>query len=298
MLIGAGTKRAGITLLEVLVAIFIMGIGMLALLTLFPLGALSMARAVRDDRAATIAANAAALATAMDLRHDANVVTGFGRYAPTNPNAASNVVFVDPHQVLLGARPLGEFPANAGTTSHGIERVTATWATTMGLANQWFTLQDEIEFDTLGGAKGWQNATVNRPGTYSFGYLVRRPRQIDPELIDLTVVVYAMRNNEVFEAEPTFHANNMGAPGGTSLTFTWTPPNKPDIRKGAWVIDTTNDRTNQIVNGYIYRVENVTESAGNTLTLDLDRPLKANVTTIAVLTKAIAVVERGTTWLP
>ena len=52
------TRRRGVTLLEVLTAIFIMGVGLLAILTLFPLGALSMARAVRDDRAATIGANA------------------------------------------------------------------------------------------------------------------------------------------------------------------------------------------------------------------------------------------------
>jgi prepilin-type N-terminal cleavage/methylation domain-containing protein len=54
-------RRRGITLVEVLVAIFIMGIGLLALLTLFPLGALNMARAVQDDRAGAIAADAATL---------------------------------------------------------------------------------------------------------------------------------------------------------------------------------------------------------------------------------------------
>ena len=56
------TRRPGITLLEVLIAIFVMGIGMLALLTLFPLGALSMAQALRDDRLAHGGRNAAALA--------------------------------------------------------------------------------------------------------------------------------------------------------------------------------------------------------------------------------------------
>ena len=61
------SPRQGVTLLEVLITIFIMGIGMLALLVLFPLGAVNMARALRDDRAAgsavtaeNIAASAAA----------------------------------------------------------------------------------------------------------------------------------------------------------------------------------------------------------------------------------------------
>jgi hypothetical protein len=46
---------------EVLVAIFVTGVGLLALLTLFPLGALDMARAIKDDRAASVAVEAHAL---------------------------------------------------------------------------------------------------------------------------------------------------------------------------------------------------------------------------------------------
>ncbi|HEX4613851.1 MAG TPA: prepilin-type N-terminal cleavage/methylation domain-containing protein, partial [Urbifossiella sp.] len=43
-------RRPGLSLTEVLVALFIMGIGTIAILTLFPLGALNMAQALRDDR--------------------------------------------------------------------------------------------------------------------------------------------------------------------------------------------------------------------------------------------------------
>ena len=53
------SRRPGITLLEVLIAIFVMGIGLLALLVLFPLGALTMAQAIRDDRCAQAAQQAA-----------------------------------------------------------------------------------------------------------------------------------------------------------------------------------------------------------------------------------------------
>jgi Tfp pilus assembly protein PilV len=51
--------QSGITLVEVLVAILITGVGLLAPLTLFPLGALNMAQAINDDRADAIAAQAA-----------------------------------------------------------------------------------------------------------------------------------------------------------------------------------------------------------------------------------------------
>src|SRR5262245_12543666 len=55
-------RRNATTLVEVLVAIFIMGVGLLAILALFPLGALQMAQALKDDRAAQAAGNATALA--------------------------------------------------------------------------------------------------------------------------------------------------------------------------------------------------------------------------------------------
>lgn len=54
-------RRPGVTLLEVLVAIFVMAIGLLALLTLFPIGAIQMAQAVKDDRTAGEATHADAL---------------------------------------------------------------------------------------------------------------------------------------------------------------------------------------------------------------------------------------------
>jgi type II secretory pathway pseudopilin PulG len=52
------TRRPGMSLTEVLVALFILTIGVIGILTMFPLGAAQMARAVRDDRSALAAANA------------------------------------------------------------------------------------------------------------------------------------------------------------------------------------------------------------------------------------------------
>jgi len=61
---GNRRRQTGITLLEILVAIFIVGVGLLALLTLFPVGALEMAQAIKDDRTAAVAEKAAALSEA------------------------------------------------------------------------------------------------------------------------------------------------------------------------------------------------------------------------------------------
>jgi prepilin-type N-terminal cleavage/methylation domain-containing protein len=64
------TRRQGVTLMEVLVAIMITGIGLLALLTLFPLGALEMVQSVKDDRCGHVKHNAASIINMLDTRLD------------------------------------------------------------------------------------------------------------------------------------------------------------------------------------------------------------------------------------
>ena len=60
----ARDSQAGVTLTEVLVAIFLMGVGLLALLALFRLGALQMAQAIKDDRTGAVAEEAVAFGEA------------------------------------------------------------------------------------------------------------------------------------------------------------------------------------------------------------------------------------------
>ena len=51
-------SEAGVTFVELLAALMAAGIGLLAILAIFPLGALEMARAIKDDRTAAVAAQA------------------------------------------------------------------------------------------------------------------------------------------------------------------------------------------------------------------------------------------------
>src|SRR5687768_12289862 len=109
-------KRPGATLIEVLVAIFVMALGMMALLTLFPLGALRMAQAIQDDRCAICAHNAGSIATMKDLRNDPMVIQTGNPAAPDmftmdldgdgagpDPNGTSNPLMVDPAGARMAA---------------------------------------------------------------------------------------------------------------------------------------------------------------------------------------------------
>lgn len=62
------SRRRGVTLIEVLASLMVLAVGMLAVLVLFPLGAIEVARAIKDDRAAQMASDAVDLSQAgMDL---------------------------------------------------------------------------------------------------------------------------------------------------------------------------------------------------------------------------------------
>ena len=154
-------RRVGVTLIEVLVSIFIMGVGLLALLTLFPLGALTMAQAIRDDRCAQAAANAEAIAVLRDLRTNSAVTGPFlsspGQslpslnVAPGGLEGPSYPVYLDPFGVLgAGSNlPLGRITGGTFPTP-GIARRTVTFANTFPTALQWFSLHDDMEFTADG----------------------------------------------------------------------------------------------------------------------------------------------------
>src|SRR6516225_10384823 len=86
-------RRRGVTLTEVLVAIFVCGLGLMALMTLFPLGAMNMAQAIKDDRCGHAAANATAV-----LRSVWRVSLESGQMDQTLENQlkTSPAVFIDP----------------------------------------------------------------------------------------------------------------------------------------------------------------------------------------------------------
>lgn len=57
---------AGVTLIEVLIALFIAAIGLLSLLTLFPAGLQNMGQAIQDNRSSDIQASATQLAASVE----------------------------------------------------------------------------------------------------------------------------------------------------------------------------------------------------------------------------------------
>jgi prepilin-type N-terminal cleavage/methylation domain-containing protein len=297
--------RPGVTLLEVLIAIFVMAIGLLALLTLFPLAALNMGQALQHDRAASAASLAAEYALALDLRQDPNVTGAFTTpprgYTgpPGDPSGPSWPVYADGFGFAVN--PNGALGAAPGTP--GITRVLPSYAPSLQLIARWFSLPDDLAF---GPDATPARGLVQRGGRYTWAYLLRRPRASSPAVVDLNVVVYSGRDTQLGGGEVAYAAT--GARGESSLTLTYSAAQgKPALRRNAWVLDVTLDDATKVTRGAFYRVVNVAEVDPRTLSLEVEGPLEANLPddqsslprgTVVVLDNVIEVLRMGTGWAP
>ncbi len=104
-------RRSGFSLTEVLVALFVMALGIISLLTLFPVGAVTMGRALQDDRTQTTGLQADA-AIRMWWRQE--VVEAFPRYGLRDTEDAPFWVLDDPNDPWVGNTPAA-FPHPATT---------------------------------------------------------------------------------------------------------------------------------------------------------------------------------------
>lgn len=301
-------RRGGTTLVEVLVAIFIMAIGLMTLLTLFPLGALSMAQAIKDTRAAHATANAAALAESMDIRHDNTAQNALDHppatLPPLNADGPSYPVYVDPiGNIVNPGTPLGQIPrVTPGFTSNPNPPLQTA------LAYRWFSHLDDMDFhkdDNIlpDGTVVWLSGTpvkdpsdhIQREGRYSWAYLVKRPRNADKALVELTVVVYSGRSPQSLGERPI---GPVVLSAGSNFVDV---PGKPDIRKGNWILDATMqvNAATPDPHGHFYRVVGVTDQ-GATTRLELDSNIKKGSTngSLIIMESVVEVFEKGTGWQP
>jgi len=274
-------RRTGATLIEVLVAIFVMGIGLLALLTLFPLGALTMAQAIQNDRAVQASVSASSIATVTNLRNDPNITAalmaqGSAAFEIKNPNRKSYPVFVDPIGFAMGIPPKNGVVA--GVTE--FPRVSPSFIGNPANPTQvfpWFMLLDEIVFEAglsnkLGYPKQLVAGVIERDPRYTWAYLLQRPRAGDPSVADMAVVVFNGRPLSLtgsLEIPETLYAgfDNVNKkpeveffPAANTIRVRWELLGnvEPQIRAGEWVLDAST--VNGEIRAYFYRVGGLTES--------------------------------------
>lgn len=298
--------RRGVTLIEVLTAIFIMAIGLMALLTLFPLGALSMAQAVKDDRTGTASRNAegdfraywryavdqmlAGTLNQPDQNFYAAMMDPDGSTGPmpdrTGKSGPSYPVYVDGFGWLKNP-PTGTYPGWLADRPLTILRRAPFWTVTNQppadhpkLVVQHFSSPDDITLGT-NGVPG-NPLAVERQRRYSYAFLIRQLSCLDTRAtrdLELTVVVYSNRplqlSPDLLAGEIPYTATFTQNLSTATLTWDMSKQEKPPLRRGSWILDATMPTTaNSTVapRGYFYRVVNVTDGSvtGTIATTELE----------------------------
>jgi hypothetical protein len=274
------SRRSGVTLIEVLVSIFVTAIGLLAILALFPVGAFSMANAIKNGRCVQASINATAFAKFQNIANDSSIVnTTSGVNLYTNPDATnlpslpasytgpSYPVYVDPVSTLNFSAPfsswLGDvnfFGAFAYKTHIPRTSLNCFSSIAAGGSNipfqRMMTLLDDINFGQAAGPAYPSPALlqVEREDRYTWTYMLQRPSANYAGLVNATIVVYAGRsaflpgeNTYVTNAAGTFQGVQFIA-GSNQVDVTWNPligQPKPVIKNGTWILDATCVHYNQ-----------------------------------------------------
>jgi hypothetical protein len=322
------TRRPAVTLIEVLVSMFIMAIGMLALLVLFPLGAVSMGQALKDDRCQSTSSMADNVAIAWNIRHGTFVASVLPINPVANPPvtlaAAGGTVYVDPYPSANGAvLPVVGTPAVIPNTAL-IPRMSPIFLQNLyqqvnppppqvpvvsvaQLVDRFFSLPDDITF-LDNGAPDIVNTggMIDRGRRYSFAYLVTapQPQSALDSIVQLTVVVYSSRPIGALTSEATYTATNyitppVFSPNGVQVSWNPAAQTTPNIKFGSWILDTTAGNTPSF-----YRVVNITDVGPGSLMVEVQPNLRANIGTavlpgsITVMENVAEVFDKGTSWQP
>lgn len=300
--------RAGISLIEAMIAIGILAIGLLSLLTLFPLGAIQIGQALKDDRCAETALQADAYIRSYwryavagggtvggvydtNLRDPDGYGTGtlFDKFtlpppapapAPAPVQAAdselSYPVVVDP----IGYASYTTFQNNIAGIASAPTRVTLAGIPDPNTAVHVATLPDDLVFSGDGQALlPLPGTQLVREGKYNWAAVLQRNPNSNVNEASLKILVFDGRppllnitSNEILlTATPATIT-----PGVTqSLTVSGLPPSDvPLLRRGGWIMDGTNTPApNLIRHANFYRITAVNPLGGGSFTVDLETPI-------------------------
>lgn len=302
------TRRPGLTLTEALVALFVAAIGMIALMTLFPLGALQMGQALKDERTSQAAMQADGLMrwywktfvvetsppdTAFDALDNPNaspctstrtVPSGMTAPIPATSHESSFPVFVDPiGSFARTGRDFEQFwvagiqPDGTPTPSSTFlpPRRNLTQITSNKQAIRLCSLLDDLTYDDTGAAG--TTGTVERQGRYNWLAVVQRPDNSARLAANLTVVVFDGRAPSYAPAgiERSFSVvSGTVIPGSTAVSISFSG-DRPAISKGRWIMDATQLQvgTANIRHAKFYRVVSVNDETSGQLDLELQTPI-------------------------
>ena len=299
-------RRPGLSLTEVLVALFIMAIGAISILTLFPLAALNMAAALKDDRTTQAAYQSDGFirsywgSDVVEPTTDTDPATTpdpFTRaFADPNNDGTPDATAGQPSFPVV-VDPMGvSAPWSAGTggaadkvaglaslprrnlspvTNNPVPKARTAMPAVQALRT--CSLVDGLTFDPAQEGAAGTGTTVEREYRYNWLWVIQLPDAGDPTKATLSVVVFDKRTylfNPPNAEVPLTPSPNGADVGRSTVQF----PTGTNLQKGGWLMDATNyqEATTPPIfarNAHFYRIVSATDD-GTTLNVELDRALE------------------------
>lgn len=271
------TRRPGLSLTEVLVALFLMAIGVIGVLTMFPVGAVQMGMALKDQRCAEAATQADAYIR-WYWRHEIVekqgnneplwlALNGGSSTVPTD-DLPSQPVFVDP----MGMPAINPGRnASIGGLSTLPRRTFSTFAGSPTEASQALrtcTLLDGFTYDNTG-QPAVNGTTLERENRYNWLWVIQRPRNSagTKYTANLTIVVFDKRAHQYTppDAEHLITGSTFTA---DQTLVTLGSPHGP-IQKGQWIMDASTTTSGTQLADF-HRVASI-----NGTTVELNLPVRS-----------------------
>lgn len=290
-------RRAGTSLLEVLVALGIMAVGALGAFVLFPLSAINMSRAMIDDRATTCAITADGQMRDIHRRYvvepEFNGAASAEPYwqafdappaglPPPLPHEPSMPVAVDPMGVFARTAGNGRDVIGDGNGTNVPRRNLSTTPSALA-ALRFCSQMDGLTYAEGGDVdRNTFNTSTMRELRYNWLWVLQRPANRDRYTVRQQVVVFDKRVHLYAPPGSESVYTVPFVPGSTVITGV--PATAEGVRKGTWVMDATvrstvdpaDGKTRQLRHAEFYRVTSVTEDTSTnptTYALEVHKPI-------------------------
>ena len=292
---GTFVNRKGITLLEVLMAIFIMGIGMVSVFAIFPVAALMMGQAIEKYQINEVINNTQSNFDADALEFVKNqpdwVYSGVARLNSVSPSFLNSpgLISASPQYLFLDQ-------AYGGPTRSSLWGIPVAYINGAGVISQnqinerYFTSNFDIELDESGRAV----TPVSSVGRYSVSFLLEKKPPLDNPLPSRRYMLVFKGRSQTFIDFPAY-----GASLSPNTVNAITVPNSfSDIcKKNDWVmvVNSLSERTfHQIQNINGTELE-LRQKFGTNVTNTLPNPRGAFFTIqgVYLLSDVVRVIDMG-----
>jgi len=253
-------KRKGITLLEVLISIFIMGIGMLSVLAMFPAAADMMGRAITNAQMAEGLVNARGMQDGVDW------ISPSGPYyqslnAPVWKSPPADVpvfLLLDQYAALVGINRFSNLSIEVGSISGG------------GItAGRFFTCNSDLILNNQGVANKDDDGnpiSVEREAKFTIAHFFTKPMPITyPNYIKRNILVFKDRSQVITSNDFTYYPISPPL-GSNAITNQFVLPANTNglFKTRQWVMI-----TDSLANAYpsavdFFEISSVDDSGANT----------------------------------